>query len=85
VFLLPIFHRLNTNPNYIIIMASFTGLAANLIRAFTTQASIFIYIIFLPTSTGLLLLAKSKIKEVISSNMKDANYTILSQLYEKGT
>jgi hypothetical protein len=79
VFLLPIFHRLNTNPNYIILMSCFTGAAANLIKAFTTQASIFI-----PTSAGLLLLAKLKIKLVRSSKMKDANYTILSQLYDKG-
>jgi hypothetical protein len=44
VFLLPIFHRLNTNPTYIILMAGFTGVAANFIKAFTTEASIFMTI-----------------------------------------
>ena len=35
--LLPIFHRLDTNPNYIIIMAAITGIGTSLIKAFTSQ------------------------------------------------
>jgi hypothetical protein len=35
--LLPLVHRLDTNPNYIIVFACATSLTATLVKAFTTQ------------------------------------------------